>query len=138
MTNNGVPDSWRTKDIPHKITYTVWLLGCTILVFFYTSQLLSQLVSVGFERPIDSSKDVLETGVPLVLVGSDFGSTSVNYFAQHHNPIVREVFQKNVVEQNKTVEVMSTEYIDFLSRDFLAGKGISTYHITSEIKYGTQ
>ena len=118
----SVPSSWHPQHqrISRQIVFIVWLLGSAVLFFSYVSQLLSQLVLVAFERPIDTTEDVLERGIPLMLTT---GGSTLELFNNTHNPTMKEVLRKNVIENNLVVRFASPEFMRFITQDFRIGEG---------------
>ena len=118
----GVPPSWEPqhKRISHQILFVVWLLGATVLYLSYISELLSQLILVAFEPPIDYSTDVLERGIPLIMYKD---TTFVEVFQNAPDPTMREVLRKNVIEKNALVTWGSPQMFNFMFFMFRIGEG---------------
>ena len=120
LAGERVHNSWVPKHTPRKILFVFWMFSATILHMAYVSQLVSQLVRVQFENPIDSSKDLLESGLPLMLY---YGTTDREYFSKNPNPVVREVFRKNVAEKKTLVQYGSPQFWKLVLHDLRTGKG---------------
>ena len=122
MIGIGVPPSWEPQHgrISRQILFTIWLLAATVLYLSYCQELLSQLITVAFDKPIDYSRDVLESGIPLVMYKD---TTFVKVFQNSHNPTMREVLRKNVIEKNALVVWGSPQMLDFLFNKLRIGEG---------------
>ena len=122
MIGIGVPTSWEPQHgrISRQILFTVWLLAATVLYLSYCQELLSQLITVAFDPPIDYSRDVLESGIPLII----FQDTTFLYVFQNTpNPTMREVLRKNVIEKNTLIRFGSARMMRFMTQDVRIGTG---------------
>ncbi len=74
----------------------LWLPLATIVSSAYESNLLSSLVSVSYERPLDTFQELLESQVPLYMLGKTVMTPLMKHSARSE---VREAFANNVIKR---------------------------------------
>ena len=95
----------------------------TILQYAYLSQLLALIVREQFDKPIDTSMDVLKSDLPLVIINR---SPQQRLFAENPNPTIKAVLQQNAIDKNMVLDYLSEPYYKFLGNDLRNGKGNSS------------
>lgn len=67
----SLPFSWffRKSFAARSVVLFVWLLMACVLAFAYKSNLLAILVTIHYEKPIDSAQTLWESGLTLVVPG---------------------------------------------------------------------
>ena len=68
VDNNYVSN--RSCAKARQLLLAMWLLSGFILTLSYKSVLLSTLVNIGYEKPIDNVNDLLESGKSIVIPGN--------------------------------------------------------------------
>ncbi len=85
------------RTIGIKILLMTWLPMTAMIVMAYQSNLLASLVRSSQEKPIDTFQDILDLDLTFYLYQR---TMTPNLLANSPFPIVREVYQKAVVEKN--------------------------------------
>ncbi len=97
--------SLRGSSASKQLLLVSWLPLACLLSWVYQSTLLSFLVKVAKERPIDTYQDVLDRQVPIYVTR---GNMMGPLMATHPLPVVREAYDKLTVLHNRPYEeVMS-------------------------------
>ncbi len=93
----SVPLSWFGIRVKYQgyFLLILWLPFATLLSFSYESTLLSKLVSVSKEKPIDTFERLLESNLPMFIFKNSFTPTMLK---SHPRRVIREVYQRNVLE----------------------------------------
>jgi hypothetical protein len=96
LIQESLPHEWfrRNSFVAQKVLLFQWLIMGCLLSMAYRSILLSTLIPIRYEKPIDTLADLEKSGLPLLLPGK----TSVNALvASDPRPIMNRIFNKSIV-----------------------------------------
>ena len=108
LLSESLPLRWyqARSNLHSYIILMVWLSLATLLSFAYESNLLSSLVSVSYEKPIETFEELGDSGMPVhVLTGS-----AIELLMKYsHRGTVRRVYQTNVLEKGSLYDFENHE-----------------------------
>ncbi len=104
-----------------KLLLFLWLPLATVLSSAYESNLLSSLVSISYEKPLETFQDVLDGQVPFYMLGKSILTPLMKY---NTRPVVRQVFENNLLKYGGFFNINSSDstYEDALDQ-VVKGKG---------------
>ena len=77
-----------------RIILLKWLVLANFLTLGYMSTLLSQLVAIKYENPIDTIDDLDKSGLPLLIAG---GTGIENMIANDPKPAVKRIYNRSLI-----------------------------------------
>ena len=77
-----------------RIILLKWLVLANFLTLGYMSTLLSQLVAIRYENPIDTIDDLDNSGLPLLIPG---GTGIENMIANDPKPAVKRIYSRSII-----------------------------------------
>lgn len=95
VVSESIPSRFVKCYLNSKIILLWFWLPCGLLVSFaYRSALLTSLVTMSYEKPIDTAQDVLDSGLPLLVHTPSWES---NFFNTAKSPIYQKM-NKEIVQ----------------------------------------
>ena len=79
-----------------KILILRWIVLGSVLTWGYKSTLLSTLVTIRYNKPIDTLADLDRSGLPLVIVE---GTAPDRAFKNEQRDIMRRIYSRSIVDQ---------------------------------------
>ena len=71
-----------------------WIFLGNVLTMAYKSTLLSTLVTIRYNKPIDTLADLDSSGLPFLLAK---GSTNIKWFENDQRPIMKNIYNTSIV-----------------------------------------
>ena len=96
MTGQSVSQDWLIRDGfgTRRINLLKWVVFANFLTLGYMSTLLSQMVAIRYDSPIETADDLDQSGLPLLIAG---GSSLNNLLENDPKPAVKRIYNRSLV-----------------------------------------
>ena len=96
LIGQSLSQNWLFREGLHtrRIILLKWLVLAAFLTWGYMSILLSQLVAIRYENPIDTIDDLDKSGLPLLIASG----TGIEYMiANDPKPVVQRIYNRSII-----------------------------------------
>ena len=87
-----------------KVAIIKWIVLGNVLTLGYKTTLLSSLITINYEDPIDNLFDLDKSGLPFIMVE---GSAAVEYISQAPGAMVARIFERRILTNFEGLSIPS-------------------------------